>query len=78
MIMQTRRALKNDDWDKHYKDSGITESDLIKTNVVPKIDNIDSLIPESIVAKQKLEKEIKEKRRKEHFFHGKINFDKAN
>jgi radical SAM superfamily enzyme YgiQ (UPF0313 family) len=80
MIMQTRRALKTDDWDKNYKDidyiNGV--SDLIKTNVTPKIDIIENVIPEHVIAKQKLEKELKEKRRKDHFFHGKIKFDKAN
>ena len=80
MIIQTRRALKNDFWDKDYKDVVTIEpgSDLIKTNITPKTNEIDNLIPESIVAKNKLEKELKEKRRKEHFFHGKIKFDKAN
>ena len=80
MIMQTRKALKNDDWNKDYKDSGIKEleSDLIKKNITSKIDNIENLIPANIIAKQKFEKELKDKRRKEHFFHGKIKFDKAN
>ena len=40
--------------------------------------NIEHLIPENITAKHKIEKELKDKRRKGHFFHGKIQFDKAN
>ena len=77
MIMQTRNALKTDYWDKDYQDQGMIEagSDLIKKNITPKTENIDNLIPASVIAKQKLEKELKEKRRKEHFFHGKIKFD---
>ena len=35
----------------------------------------ETLIPENILAKQKLEKELKEKRKKEHFFHGEIRFN---
>ena len=77
MIMQTRNALKNDFWDKDYQDPGMIEvgSDLIKKNITPKTDNIDNLIPASVIAQQKLEKELKDKRKKEHFFHGKIKFD---
>ena len=77
MIMQTRRALKNDDWDKSYVDTYIpeTSSDYIKTNVISKDKESENLIPEHVLAKQKIEKELKEKRRKEHFFHGKIKFD---
>lgn len=83
MIMQTRRALKNDFWDKDYVDAGFKEieSDIIKINENAKIKDIrapENLIPDHVIAKQKLEKEIKDKRRKEHFFHGKIKFDKAN
>ena len=83
MIMQTRRALKNDFWDKDYVDAGFKEieSDIIKINQKTKIEDIrtpENLIPDHVIAKQKLEKEIKDKRRKAHFFHGKIKFDKAN
>ena len=54
MIMQTRRALKNDYWDKDYKDIVTIEpgSDLIKTNIKPKTDDIEDLIPENIAAKK--------------------------
>ena len=83
MIMQTRRALKNDFWDEDYVDAGFKEieSDIIKTNENAKIADIktpENLIPDHVIAKQKLEKEIKDKRRKAHFFHGRIKFDKAN
>ena len=80
MIIQTRRALKNDFWAKDYVDTGFkeVESDIIKLNEKNKIDNSGFSIPDHVIAKQKLEKEIKDKRRKEHFFHGKIKFDKAN
>ena len=82
MIIQTRRALKNDFWAKDYVDTGFkeVESDIIKINEKAKIgiDSPEVLIPDHIIAKQKLDKEIKDKRRKEHFFHGKIKFDKAN
>ena len=47
----------------------------IKTNVKSKDKEFENLIPENILAEQKLEKETKEKRKKEHFFHGKIKFN---
>ena len=77
MILQTRRALTNDDWDKSYVDTYVpkTSSEYIKTNVKSKDKEFENLIPEHILAKQKLEKELKEKRKKEHFFHGKIRFN---
>jgi len=77
MIMQTRRALTNDDWDKSYIDTYVpeTSSEYIKTNVKSKDKEFENLIPENILAKEKLDKELKEKRKKEHFFHGKIRFN---
>ena len=77
MILQTRRALTNDDWDKYYVDTYVpeTSSEYIKTNVKSKDKEFENLIPEHLLAKQKLEKELKEKRKKEHFFHGKIRFN---
>ena len=76
MILQTRRALTNDDWDKSYVDTYVpeTSSEYIKTNVKSKDKELENLIPEHIIAKQKFENELKEKRKKEHFFHGKIRF----
>ena len=77
MIMQTRRALTNDDWDKSYVDTYVSEisPEYIKTNVKSKDKEFENLIPENILAEQKLRKELKEKRKKEHFFHGKIKFN---
>jgi len=77
MIMQTRRALTNDDWDKSYVDTYVPEisPEYIKTNVKSKDKEFENLIPENILAEQKLRKELKEKRKKEHFFHGKIRFN---
>ena len=76
MLMMTRSALMNDDWDKSYDDTYIpvTSSEYIKTNIKSKDKEFENLIPEHILAKQRLEKQIKEKRKKEHFFHGAINF----
>ena len=77
MILQTRRALTHDDWDKSYVDTYVpeTSSEYIKTNVKSKDKEFENLVPENILAKQKLHEELKEKRRKEHFFHGKIKFN---
>ena len=77
MILQTRRALTNDYWDKSYVDTYApeTSSEYIKTNVKSKDKEFENLIPENILAEQKLRKELKEKRKKEHFFHGKIRFN---
>ena len=77
MILQTRRALTNDDWDKSYVDTYVPETspEYIKTNVKSKDKEFENLVPENILAKQKLDEELKEKRRKEHFFHGKIKFN---
>jgi hypothetical protein len=77
MIMQTRRALTNDDWDKSYVDTYVPEisPEYIKTNVKSKDKEFENLIPENILVEQKLGKELKEKRKKEHFFHGKIRFN---
>ena len=52
-----------------------TLPEYIKTNVKSKDKEFENLIPENILAEQKLEKETKEKRKKEHFFHGKIKFN---
>ena len=77
MILQTRKALTNDDWDKSYVDTYVpeTSSEYIKTNVQSKDKEFENLIPENILAKEKIDKETKEKRKKEHFFHGKIKFN---
>ncbi len=74
MIMQTRRALKNDDWDKSYKDKYLVDSDYKKSITPTRDENIENVVPVHIIEKEKLEKEQKEKRRKAHFFHGKIQF----
>ena len=77
MIFQTRKALTNDDWDKSYVDTYVheTSSEYIKTNVKSKDKEFENLIPENILAKEKLEKDTKEKRKKDHFFHGKIKYN---
>ena len=77
MIFQTRKALTNDDWDKSYVDTYVheTSSEYIKTNVKSKDKEFENLIPVNIIAKEKLEKETKEKRKKDHFFHGKIKYN---
>ena len=70
MIFQTRRALKNDDWDKSYKDNfGMmqTVKTKVKSEEHPKA-------PEEVLAKRKVEEIKKAERRKNHFFHGPINF----
>jgi radical SAM superfamily enzyme YgiQ (UPF0313 family) len=71
MIMATRKALKNDDWDQSYEDQYILESEYKKSI---KLEKIVDVIPAHIIEKDKLDKELKEKRRKAHFFHGKIQF----
>ena len=50
-------------------------SEYIKTNIKPRDKEFENLIPENIIAKQKIDEELKDKRRKEHFFHGKIKFN---
>jgi len=74
MIIQTRRALLNDDWDKSYVDKYEPQlsPDYIKTNIASKNKEI---VPAAVLEKQRKEKELKEKRRKDHFFHGKIKFN---
>ncbi len=74
MIMQTRRALKNDDWDKSYKDKYFVDSEYKKSIMPTRNEKIEDVVPAHIIEKEKLEKQIKEKRRKAHFFHGKIQF----
>ena len=74
MIMQTRYALKNDDWDQEYKDI-FTISESSKLEKPQNLPNNANLINNTELAQKNIEKEFKEKRRKEHFFHGKIKFE---
>ena len=74
MIMQTRYALKNDDWDQEYKDI-FTISASSKLEKPQNLPNNANLINNTELAQKNIEKEFKEKRRKEHFFHGKIKFE---
>ena len=75
MIIQTRRALKNDDWDKSYTDRfALSESEAqAKQKVLNFKDKKDQMDAEKI-SLRKSEIAEKEKRRKAHFFHGRINF----
>ena len=70
MIFQTRKALKNDDWDKSYKDVFVPSS-LSKTEVTKKEQNV---VSDALIAKRKMAETKKVERRKNHFFHGAINF----
>ncbi len=74
MIMQTRYALKNDDWDQEYKDI-FTISASSKLEKPQNLPNNANLINNTELAQKNIEKEFKEKKRKEHFFHGKIKFE---
>ena len=76
MIFQTRRALKNDDWDKLYKDNYMLSSP-IKTDEVYTIaesNKIDKAIDIEKLTKENAAELQKTKRKKEHFFYGKIKF----
>jgi len=75
MIYQTRKALKNDDWDKSYKDI-VTSSPIaeIQSPDVISFNKEKSKIDAEKLAIKKAEQAEKEKRRNSHFFHGKINF----
>jgi radical SAM superfamily enzyme YgiQ (UPF0313 family) len=70
MIYKTRKALKNDDWDKSYKDVFVLLSPL--STKVPKKEQ--AIISDVLITESKMEKDKKTRRRKEHFFHGAINF----
>ena len=70
MIYKTRKALKNDDWDKSYKDVFVPLSP--RRTEVPKEEQ--TIISDVLITERKIEKDKKIRRRKEHFFHGAINF----
>ena len=70
MIYKTRKALKNDDWDKSYKDVFVPLSP--HRTEVPKKEQ--TIISDVLVTERKMEENKKIRRRKEHFFHGAINF----
>ena len=79
MLMMTRSALMNDDWDKAYKDNlEIEYSQNQEILPQPKIiiENEENLINVESVVKAKALEALKAKRRKEHFFHGEIKFPK--
>ena len=71
MIYKTRKALKNDDWDKSYKDVLVPLSPR-RTEVPKKEQTIISDV--LVVTEKKMEENKKIRRRKEHIFHGAINF----
>ena len=75
MIYQTRKALKNDDWDKSYKDI-VTSSPIaeIQSPDVASFNKEKTKIDAEKLAMKKAEQAEREKRRNSHFFHGKINF----
>ena len=75
MLMMTRSALMNDDWDKSYKDI-VTSSPIaeIQSPDVISFNKEKSKIDAEKLAIKKAEQAEKEKRRNSHFFHGKINF----
>ena len=70
MIYSTRKALKNDDWDKSYKDVFVPLSP--RRTEVPKKEQ--TIISDVLIAEGKMEEDKKIRRRKEHFFHGTISF----
>ena len=75
MIFQTRKALTSDDWDKSYKDVFIPSSIKVeKLQTISKSKKEDKVTDIEAFTKKKAEETIKEKRRKEHFFHGAISF----
>jgi len=75
MIIKTRSALKNDDWDKSYLDKfALTTAEAeTKLKVLNFSDKKNQMNAEKI-SLHKAEIAEKEKRRKAHFFHGRINF----
>jgi len=75
MIIKTRSALKNDDWDKSYLDKfALTTAEAeAKLKVLNFSDKKNQMNAEKI-SLHKAEIAEKEKRRKAHFFHGRINF----
>ncbi len=75
MIIKTRSALKNDDWDKSYLDKfALTNAEAeAKLKVVNISDKKNQMDAENI-SLHKAEIAEKEKRRKAHFFHGRINY----
>ncbi len=76
MIWLTRRALTNDDWNKSYKDAFLSSSPIkIKeAHAVSESKKESSVIDNETLAGKKTEEALKAKRRKEHFFHGAVNF----
>ena len=75
MILKTRSALKNDDWDASYIDKfALTAAQAEeKQKVLNFRDEKDQMDAEKISLRN-AEMAEKEKRRKAHFFHGRINF----
>ena len=75
MILKTRSALKNDDWDASYIDKfALTAAQAEeKQKVLNFRDKKDQMDAEKISLRN-AEMAEKEKRRKAHFFHGRINF----
>ena len=76
MIFQTRKALVNDDWDKLYKDIFISSSPTkVGKAYVPLESKKESkVIDIAALASKETGEALKAKRKKEHFFHGEINF----
>ena len=76
MIFQTRKALVNDDWDKLYKDIFISSSPtkVGKAHVPLEPKKESKVIDIAAFASKETSEALKAKRKKEHFFHGEINF----
>ena len=76
MIFQTRKALVNDDWDKLYKDIFISSSPTKdgKLHVPLESKKESKVLDIAILASKEASEVLKAKRKKEHFFHGEINF----
>ena len=76
MIFQTRKALVNDDWDKLYKDIFISSSPTKdgKLHVPLESKKESKVIDIAVLASKETSELLKSKRKKEHFFHGEINF----
>ena len=76
MIFQTRKALVNDDWDKLYKDIFISSSPtkVGKVHVPLESKKESKVIDIAVLASKEASEVLKSKRKKEHFFHGEINF----
>ena len=76
MIFQTRKALVNDDWDKLYKDIFISSSPtkVGQAHVPLESKKESKVIDIAALASKEASEALKAKRKKEHFFHGEINF----